>query len=122
MTQYSHEDIYLKISAGEIDLILSYWNRVFWRQYANFHLKFVLCMIELLSRNPLAQKESIYAQELEEIPCILIAKKEKQEMERVFYQDTLGVGEHFYCVESADDARLTVIGNRSFFCGRRGIG
>lgn len=117
VTKYSHEDLYLNVSAvsaDEIDLVLSYQRRAFQRQYENFHLKFVPCLIELSSRNPLAQKESVCARELDEIPCILIAKKEQQEMKRVFYQDTLGIGKHFYFVESADDARLTVIGNRGF--------
>ena len=113
-TKYSHEDLYQKVSADEIDLVLSYQRRAFQVQYENYHLKYVPCLVELSMHNPLAKKDSVCTVELDEIPCILIARKEQQEMEQSFYQNTLGVGRHFYFVESADDARLTVIGNRGF--------
>lgn len=114
ITKYSHEDLYLKISDDEIDLVLSYQRRAFQDKYKNYHLGYVPCLIEISARNPLAQKSFICTEELREIPCILIAKKDQRELEQIFYQNTLGIGRHFYFVESADDARLTVIGNRGF--------
>lgn len=114
ITKYSHEDLYLKISDDEIDLVLSYQRRAFQDKYENYHLGYVPCLIEISARNPLAQKSFICTEELREIPCILIAKKDQRELEQIFYQNTLGIGRHFYFVESADDARLTVIGNRGF--------
>lgn len=72
------------------------------------------CLIEISAHNKLAQQSFAYVEEIKEIPCILIAKKEQRELEQIFYQNTLGIGRHFYFVESADDARLSVIGNRGF--------
>lgn len=114
VTKYSHEDLYRKVSNDEIDLVLSYQRRAFQEKYENYHLLNVPCCVELSTHNALARQDFICTDELREIPCILIAKREQQELERVFYQDTLGIGRHFYFVESADDARLTVIGNRGF--------
>lgn len=114
VTKYSHEDLYLKISDDEIDLVLSYQRRAFQDKYENYHLRYVPCLIEISTRSKLAEQDLITVKELREIPCILIAKKEQQELEQIFYQNTLGIGRHFYFVESADDARLTVIGNRGF--------
>lgn len=114
VTKYSHEDLYLKVSSDEIDLVLSYQRRAFQDKYENYHLLNVPCCVELSANSKLAQQPFVHTEELREIPCILIAKREQQELERVFYQDTLGIGKHFYFVESADDARLTVIGNRGF--------
>ncbi len=48
------------------------------------------------------------------MPCILVAKKEQQELEQGFYQNVLGIESSFYFVESIDDARLAVIGNGGF--------
>ncbi|RKI89901.1 LysR family transcriptional regulator [Parablautia intestinalis] len=114
VTKYSHEDLYLKVSNDEIDLVLSYQRRAFQDQYENYHLQYVPCLIEISTHNKLAQQSFAYAEEIKEILCILIAKKEQRELERIFYQNTLGIGRHFYFVESADDARLSVIGNRGF--------
>lgn len=113
-TKYSHEDLYLKISDDEIDLVLSYQRRAFQDKYENYHLRYVPCLVELSRHSKLAEQDTVTVEELNEIPCILIAKKEQQELEQIFYQNTLGIGRHFYFVESADDARLTVIGNRGF--------
>lgn len=110
--KYSHEDLYKKINADEIDLVLSYQRRAFSDKYENFHLKYIPCYVELSARNRLAEQEVVYAEQLKDIPCILVAKKEQQELEQGFYQNTLGIGSSFYFVESMDDARLAVIGNR----------
>ncbi|WP_303002187.1 LysR family transcriptional regulator [Dialister invisus] len=114
VTKYSHEDLFRKISADEIDLVLSYQRRAFSDQYINFHLKYIPCVVELSVRNKLAEQDAVSVEQIKEIPCILISKKEQQELEQGFYQNVLGIGRHYYFVESADDARLTVIGNRGF--------
>lgn len=114
VAKYSHEDLYLKISDDEIDLVLSYQRRAFQKKYQNYHLLNVPCLVEISKHNKLAGQDFVSTEELREIPCILIAKREQRKLEQGFYQNTLGIGTHFYFVESADDARLTVIGNRGF--------
>lgn len=114
VAKYSHEDLFQHISADELDLVLSYQRRAFSDAYQNHHLRYIPCLVEISSRNPLAQRECIDADDLSEIPCILIAKKEQQSLEQNFYQNTLGIGHQFFFVESMDDARLNVAGNRGF--------
>lgn len=115
ITKYSHEDLYLQISQNEIDLVLSYQRRAFSDEYENFHLRYIPCYAEISARNSLGQSESITTEQLHDLPCIVIAKKEQQDIEREFYQKTLGIGSSFYFVESIDDARLNVLSNRGFF-------
>lgn len=110
--KYSHEELFKRISNDEIDLVLSYQRRAFSDKYKNFHLRYIPCMVEVSARNPLAQEKVISADRLGDIPCIIIAKKEQQELEQSFYQNVLGIGNSFYFVESIDDARFAVIGNR----------
>lgn len=112
--KYSHEDLFKGITSGEMDLVLSYQRRTFSENYENFHLRYVPCMAEVSARSALAQEEIIYADQLGDIPCILVSRKEQQELEQNFYQKILGIGNNFYFVESMDDARLAVIGNRGF--------
>lgn len=114
VARYSHEDLFNLISNNEIDLVLSYQRRAFLEAYENFHLRYIPCLVEVSGRSRLAQEEIIYTEQLKDLPCILVAKKAQQELEQSFYQHVLGIGNNFYFVESMDDARLAVIGNRGF--------
>lgn len=114
MAKYSHEDLFKRISNNEIDLVLSYQRRAFSEAYENFHLRYIPCLVEIPGRSKLALEESVSTEQLKDMPCILVAKKEQQELEQGFYQNVLGIGSSFYFVESIDDARLAVIGNRGF--------
>lgn len=112
--KYSHEDCFKLISANEIDLVLSYQRRAFSDDYENFHLKYIPCYAEISQRNKLANQEKLTTQQLKDLPCILVAKKEQQQIEQEFYQNVLGIGSNFYFVESMDDARLSVLSNRGY--------
>lgn len=114
VAKYSHEDLFKLISNNEIDLVLSYQRRAFSEDYENFHLRYIPCLVEISKRSTLSQNETLCTEQLKDLPCILVAKKEQQELEQGFYQNVLGVGNSFYFVESMDDARLAVIGNRGF--------
>lgn len=115
VAKYSHEDLFRLISNNEIDLVLSYQRRALNDKYVNFHLKYVSCCVELSVRSKLAQEKAIFTEQLKDMTCIIAAKKEQQELERGFYSNVLGMGNQFYFVESIDDARFAVIGNRGFF-------
>lgn len=114
VSKCSHEDLFKLISNNEIDLVLSYQRRAFSDEYENFHLSYIPCMIELSKRNPLSRQKTIAAEQLIDFPCILVAKKDQQELEQGFFQNVLGIGNQYYFVETMDDARLMVIGNRGF--------
>lgn len=114
VSKYSHEDLFRQVSSNEIDLVLSYQRRAFSDHYINHHLRYIPCVVELSVRSKLAKGGVVLAEQLTDFPCILVAKKEQQELEQVFYQNVLEVGNRFYFVESIDDARFAVIGNRGF--------
>lgn len=115
VAKYSHEDLFMKVSNNEIDLVLSYQRRAFSDNYVNYHLRYVPCLAEISKKNRLAKEEVLCAAQLKDMPCILVAKEEQQELEQSFFRNVLGVGNHFLFVESMDDARLAVIGSRGFF-------
>lgn len=114
VAKYSHEDLFKLITNNELDLVLSYQRRAFSEVYENFHMKYIPCLVEISGRSRLAQENFVCTEQLKDLPCILIAKREQQELEQGFYQNVLGIGNSFYFVESMDDARLAVIGNRGF--------
>lgn len=112
--KYSHEDLFQRITNDEVDLVLSYQRRAFSENYENFHLRYIPCLVEVSRRSELSKEKTICTEQLKDSPCILVARKEQQELEKGFYQNVLGIGSSFYFVESMDDARLAVIGNRGF--------
>ncbi len=115
VTKHSHEDLFQRISADEVDLVLSYQRRAFSDAYVNHHLRYIPCLVEMSSRSPFSEQEVVYAEDVMDIPCILVAKREQQPLEQNFYRNVLGVGNQFFFVESMDDARLNVVGNRGIF-------
>ena len=84
--------------------MFSYQQRAFSDEYVNDHLRYVPCLIEMSVRNPLAQADYVTPDQLRELLCILIAKKEQREVEQDFYQKVLGIGRQFDFAESLDDA------------------
>lgn len=110
----SHEDLFIMLNSNEIELALSYQRRAFSDEFENFHLRYIPCLIEISKRNKLARLSCVTTEQLKDIPCILTAKKEQQELERGFYRDVMGIGKNYYFVDSMDDARLMVMGNRGF--------
>ncbi len=112
--KYSHEDLFRGISQEELDMVLSYQRRAFSDEFENFHLSYIPCYAEISLINPLSQKQYAALSELNELPCILVARKEQQELEEIFFRNVLGIGNHYLFVENSDDARFAVIGNQGF--------
>lgn len=114
VVKLSHEELFHGISQNELDLVFSYQRRAFSDEYENCHLRYVPCLIELSVRHPLAQGDDVTLDQLRELPCILIAKKEQRDIEQDFYHRVLGIGSKYIFVDSYDDARLSVLGNRGY--------
>ena len=106
--------LWWNLQADRVDLVLSYQRRAFSNEFRNHHLRDVPCVIELPARDPLARRESVSTEDLQEMPCILVARKGQREIERSFYHDVLGIGREYYFVENMDDARLSVLGGQGF--------
>lgn len=108
----NHEDLYDALRSGGVDLILSDQRRAFSDEYVNFILTTSECYIEIAARNPLASLESIEADDLKNIPCILVASPEQQDNERTYYQEIVGIKGDFLFAENLEEARLLVIGGK----------
>lgn len=108
------EDLYDTLRSGGVDLILNDQRRAFSDEYVNFVLTTSECYIELSARNPLATLESVEADDLKNIPCILIASPEQQENEKTYYQEIVGIKGNFLFAENLEEARLFVVGGKGF--------
>lgn len=110
----NHEELYDALRLGKVDLILSDQRRAFSDEYVNSILTTTECYIEIAVRNNLSTLESIEIDQLKNIPCILVASKNQQENEHMYYRDIVGIKSEFIFAENLDEARLMVIGGKGY--------
>ena len=110
----NHEDLYDALRLGGVDIILNDQRRAFSDAYVNQILTTSECYVELNGRHPLALRESLTAEDLKEIPCILIASQAQQDNERTYYRDIVGLEGEFLFAENLEAARLLVVGGKGY--------
>ena len=99
---------------GGADLVLNDQRRAFSDEYVNLILATSRMYIELAARNPVASLPSVSVQELKNIPCILVASKEQQAIEKEFYQTIIGIQGEILYVENLEEPRMMVISGQGF--------
>ena len=110
----THEDLYFALKNCEVSLVLNDQRRAFSDEYENFILNQSPAYIEVSSSHSLASKEFVTVKELEAFPCILTTTKGRENTERDFYENTLGIGKQFLFTESLDEARLMAMSGRGY--------
>lgn len=110
----NHEELFTLLRTGGADLVLNDQRRAFSDEYVNLILTTGKMYIELAARNPVANLPSVTVQELKNIPCILVASKEQQEIEKNFYQTIIGIQSEILYAENLEEAHMMVISGRGF--------
>ena len=110
----NHEDLYDALRTGSVDVVLNDQRRAFSDAYVNHILTTTECYIELSGHSSLAQRESLTAEDLKSLPCILVASAEQQENEQTYYHEIVGLEGEFLFVENMEQARLMVVGGKGY--------
>lgn len=110
----NHEELYELLYTGEVDMVINDQRRAFSDNYNNFYLCTADCYVEVSKRSTLSKFDSVYMDELKKVPCILISSKEQQENEQEYYKNILGFSGDFLFVESLEEGRIMVAGNKGF--------
>lgn len=110
----NHEELFALLRTGGADLVLNDQRRAFSDAYVNLILTTSRMYIELAARNPLTALSSVTAQELKNTPCILVASKEQQTIEKEFYQTVIGIQGEILYAENLEEARMMVIAGQGF--------
>lgn len=109
-----HEKLYRGMEEGAIDIALNDQRRAFSDAYRNVVLAKSAICVELSAANPLAQLESVEADELRAMPCILLADEDEQEREEEYYRDVVGLSDPFLFAGTMQEARLLVATGRGY--------
>lgn len=110
----SHEELYDALRTGSVDLVLNDQRRAFSNIYVNRILTASECCIEISGHSPLARRESLTAEDLKPLPCILIASPRQRENEQTYYREIVGLEGEFLFAENLEQARLLVAGGKGY--------
>ena len=110
----THEELFELLVHGDIDLKVSEQRRAYNHDYYNYELKYSESYVELASTNPLSKKDILSIEDLKSMSCILVVSKGYEDSEKNFYEKDLGLSHRFLCVDSLEQARLMVAGNRGY--------
>ena len=110
----THEELYEALQQNTIDIAFNDHRRVFSEQYVNRVITSACTCAELSAQSPLASRRAVEVNELREMPCVLVAPRERQSHEQDYYQATLGFGGTFVFAEDLEAARILVAANRGF--------
>ena len=110
----THEELYDQLRFGGVDVILSDQRRAFSDEYFNEQLVRCGCYAELSTRSRFSGQDSVTLEDLRHTPCVLIAPKEQQAVERDYYENTLGFRGSFLFAENLEEGRLLVVADRGF--------
>lgn len=110
----NHEDLYDALRTGNVDVVLNDQRRAFSDAYVNQILTTSECYIEISGHSPLARRESLTAEELKTLPCILIASSGQRENEQTYYHEIVGLEGEFLFAENLEQARLLVVGGKGY--------
>lgn len=110
--QGNHEELYDALRMGKADLVLNDQRRAFSEEYENLILAQTVCSVEVATHNPLSRLDEINVEDVRNIPCILVASREQEEEEHLYYRDVIGFRGDFLFADSLQAARVMVVANR----------
>lgn len=110
----NHEDLYDALRTSNVDIILNDQRRAFSDAYVNQILATSECYIEISEHSPLVRQESLTADELKTVPCILVASPQQRDNEETYYREIVGLDGGFLFAENLEQARLLVAGGKGF--------
>ena len=111
----THEDLYEALLNGKADLLLSDQRRAFSPEAEDLVLKRSPTYIDIAAASPIAAHgDFVTTDRICDMPCIIMATKGTEQIERDFYEKYLRIGKQFLFAASMDEARLMAMSGRGY--------
>ncbi len=110
----SHEDLYNALTECRADIIFSDQRRVFSPEAENLILAKLPASVEVAAESPWAARGAVAADEISDMPCIVVSTKGNEGRERDYYEKYLHIGKQFIFAQTLGEARLTAVGGRGY--------
>lgn len=114
ITVGSHEELYHAMENGTVDLAINDQRRAFSDAYNNEVLAESRIYIEISSKNPLSKLSTFEAEDLKNIPCILVINPAGQKEEQDYYENIIGLQGDFLFADTVQEARLKIITGQGY--------
>lgn len=111
----NHEELFRRLQEEQLDFVINDQRRAFSDEFVNFELISAFSGIIINRKNHLSVLDHITAEDLRKLPCILVAAKEQEEIEKEHYRTVYGIGEDVLFAKDLEEAELLVAGNRGYF-------
>lgn len=113
-TSGTHEELYDFLRMGQSDLVINDQRRALSDAYVNYKLTTSYVYIEIAARNAMANLLSVTADDVKNMPCILISPRDQQANEQEYYRNIIGFSSDFLFADSLEEAHLMVVSNKGF--------
>ena len=113
-TAGSHDTLYRLVMRHDVDVLFSDRRRALSDAFVNLHLFDGWQYVEVSEASPVAWAAELTVAELANLPCVLIAAEDQEDIERTYYRDVLGFRSDFLFARSREEGRMMVAGNRGF--------
>lgn len=110
----SHDTLYRLILRHEVDVLFSDRRRALSDTFVNMHLFDGWQYVEVSEASNVAWASELTISALSQVPCILIAAHDQEDIEREYYRNVLGFRSDFLFARSREEGRMMVAGNRGF--------
>ena len=114
ITVGSHEELYHAMENGTVDLAINDQRRAFSDAYNNEVLAESRVYIEISSKNPLSKLSTFEAEDLKNVPCILMINPAGQKEEQDYYENIIGLQGDFLFADTVQEARLKIITGQGY--------
>ncbi|MBR2844301.1 MAG: LysR family transcriptional regulator [Solobacterium sp.] len=110
----THEELYERLHADQIDLVMNDQRRAFSNAYNNLILTETKGYVEVPAGTFRASLDNISIEELEGDTCILVTSPGQEEIDREFYRIILGFRGDFMNVYSLEEGRMQMLAGKGY--------
>lgn len=110
----SHDTLRELLMSGQVDMIFSDRRRTLHPEAVNLPLFVGYDYVEVSEASPHAWRDGLSVSDLKGDTCVLIAAPDQEEVEREYFQNTVGFHSDVLFARSLDEARMMVAGGRGF--------
>ena len=110
----NHDELYHMLLKNDVDLAFNDQRRAFSDEFMNMILTSSVTHIEIARRNPMSSLDKVTAQELKNIPCILVSSEAEKETEAEYYHTIVGLQGEKLFADNMEEARTLAISGKGF--------
>ena len=115
LTTGTHEELFHPVNEGSLDMVVNDQWRALSDQYINEELIEQKLFALIRQDDPLAEKERVTLNDVQDKLCILVTSAEQRETEAAHWRDVMGMQSSFLFADNVDEARMNAAAGIGFY-------